>query len=162
MDFEAQLLVQNQRLLQHLNTSRLNKVEIRQLLTELLGQPLDETNQIDLPFYLDQGCRLKLGRHVAIQANVTLQAIGGLTIGDDVTIGAGVMCLTQMYQLNQQQQPQLTTAPIKIGQGVKLGSCSIIQAGTVIGANVIVQPGAVVSGIIPKQTVIAGNPARPI
>lgn len=47
-----------------------------------------------------------------------------------------------------------------IGNNVFIGMNSIILMGTKIGNNVIVGAGSVVSGVIPDNCVIAGNPAK--
>ena len=47
-----------------------------------------------------------------------------------------------------------------IGEDVFIGMNSIILMGTHIGNNVIVGAGSVVSGNIPDNCVVAGNPAR--
>ena len=47
-----------------------------------------------------------------------------------------------------------------IGNNVFVGMNAIILMGTKIGSNVIVGAGAVVSGNIPDNVVVAGNPAR--
>lgn len=48
----------------------------------------------------------------------------------------------------------------RIGNNVFLGVKSIVLMGTTIGNNVIVGAGSVVSGTIPSNVVVAGNPAR--
>lgn len=48
----------------------------------------------------------------------------------------------------------------KIGNNVFIGMRAIILMGTTIGDNVVVGAGAVVSGEIPSNVVVAGNPAR--
>lgn len=49
---------------------------------------------------------------------------------------------------------------VKIGDNVFLGMRSLILMNTIIGDNVVVGAGAVVSGNIPSNVVVAGNPAR--
>lgn len=49
-----------------------------------------------------------------------------------------------------------------IGDNVFIGMNSIILMGSSIGNNVIVGAGSVVSGKIPDNTVVAGNPAKVI
>lgn len=49
-----------------------------------------------------------------------------------------------------------------IGDNVFIGMNSIILMGSSIGNNVIVGAGSVVSGTIPDNTVVAGNPAKVI
>lgn len=48
----------------------------------------------------------------------------------------------------------------KVGDNVFVGMKSIILMGSQIGNNVIIGAGAVVSGNIPDNVVVAGNPAK--
>lgn len=50
----------------------------------------------------------------------------------------------------------------RIGNNVFIGMNAIILMGTTIGDNVIIGAGSVVSGNIPSNCVVAGNPARVI
>lgn len=87
-------------------------------------------------------------------------------IGSYVTITSHVLILAHDYSysvLNNvyNVMPQNSYNTI-IGNNVFLGQRSIILPGTQIGNNVIVGAGAVVHGIIPDNTVWAGNPAKQI
>jgi len=53
-------------------------------------------------------------------------------------------------------------APIKVGNNVFLGYGAIILPGVIIGDNVVVAAGAVVSKNMPANSVIGGVPARKI
>lgn len=89
-----------------------------------------------------------------------------LSIGEYCKITAGVTILTHDYSRSVLRRAygevvgegRRTT----IGNNVFIGMNSIILMGTHIGNNVIVGAGSVVSGNIPDNVVIAGNPARVI
>lgn len=49
---------------------------------------------------------------------------------------------------------------VVIGKKVYLGAGSIILPGTVIGENTIIGAGSIVKGILEKNSVYAGNPAK--
>lgn len=53
-----------------------------------------------------------------------------------------------------------TCRPTKIGNNVFIGMNSIVLMGSQIGNNVIIGAGSVVSGVIPDNCVVAGNPAK--
>ena len=63
---------------------------------------------------------------------------------------------------------ELATSPrspersIVIGPNAWIGARAILLGGTSIGEGAIVGAGAVVSGVVPAFTVVAGNPACPI
>lgn len=149
---EKQLMAQNQRLLQHLNTERHSQDETKQLLSEILGYKLANSSEIRLPFYTDYGRKIQIAKDVFINCNVTMSDIGGITIAKGVVIGPGVSLLTT--DCSQR------TAPITIEENVKIGGRAIILPGVTIGNNAVIQAGAVVTKRVLKNTVVAGNPAE--
>jgi len=50
----------------------------------------------------------------------------------------------------------------EIGENVWIGGNSVVLDGTTIGNNVIVASGSVVSGHIPDNVILQGNPAKEI
>jgi acetyltransferase-like isoleucine patch superfamily enzyme len=60
------------------------------------------------------------------------------------------------------QRPKVNSAPVIIGSHVWLGFNSIIMKGVTIGDCSIVASGSVVTKDVPANTLVAGNPARPI
>ena len=89
-----------------------------------------------------------------------------LTIGDYCKITKGTIILTHDYSrsvLRRAFGEVIGEAKnTVIGDNVFIGMNSIILMGTHIGNNVIIGAGSVVSGNIPDNAVIAGNPARVI
>ena len=53
-------------------------------------------------------------------------------------------------------------SPVEIGDNCFLGAGVIVLPGTRVGKNAIVGAGAVVTGEVPENSVVAGNPARTI
>lgn len=93
-DLRQKLIQQNQRLLQNLNTQRHCSCEIRQLISEIIGQKVPTSTEIHLPFYSDYGRNIKLGERVFINANVMMADLGGITIENDVLIGPGAYLIS--------------------------------------------------------------------
>lgn len=89
-----------------------------------------------------------------------------LKIGDYCKITKGTTILTHDYSrsvLRRVYGDVIGESGITIiGDNVFIGMNSIILMGAHIGSNVIVGAGSVVSGTIPDNCVIAGNPARVI
>ena len=87
-----------------------------------------------------------------------------LQIGKHCKITSGVVVLTHDYSrsvLRRVYGEVLGEAgKTVIGDNVFIGMNSIILMGSKIGSNVIVGAGSVVSGRIPDNVVVAGNPAR--
>jgi acetyltransferase-like isoleucine patch superfamily enzyme len=60
---------------------------------------------------------------------------------------------------NRSDRPPLMTAPVHIGDGVRIGTGAIILKGVHIGDHATVAPGAVVACSIPANSHAIGNPA---
>lgn len=60
-DIITQLIVQNQRLLQNLNTQRHCSCEVCQLVSEIIGREVPASTEIRVSFYSDYGRNIKLG-----------------------------------------------------------------------------------------------------
>lgn len=140
VNVDQRLLEQNQRLLQHLNTSCLNKRQVKQLLSEIFGHQLDDSNQFLLPFYSDYGRNIKLGKNVSVSCNVMMADKAGIKIGDNVEIGSGTSLLT----IDGEQ-----TGPIVIDSGVRIGGNVIVLPNVHIGAHAVVSAGSIVTHGIP-------------
>lgn len=142
------MLEQNQRLLRRLNTCCLNEREIKQLLSEILGYRLDGNTKFLLPFYSDYGRNIKIGKNVLINCNVMMADKGGITISNNVEIGAG--CSLLSVDGNQ-------IGPIKIDAGVKLGGNVTVLPNVHIGAQAIIGAGSIIAHNIPAEKIIAVN-----
>ena len=96
---------------------------------------------------------------------IDLQRPHMLSIGDHVLITRGVTILTHDYSravfYDLPAYGNVGEAGItRIGNNVFIGMNATILMGAQIGDNSIVGAGAVVSGVFPPDSVIAGNPAR--
>jgi acetyltransferase-like isoleucine patch superfamily enzyme len=101
-------------------------------------------------------CVIGRGSHVIAHQSVM--------IGADVFTGPYVYITDQNHGYADPAMPigrQLpVNAPVIIGAGSWLGTGSVILPGAQIGRNVVVAAGAVVRGVIPEHSVVAGVPAR--
>ena len=108
-----------------------------------------------------------MGRRCQVGSGCFLGAgEAGLTLGDDVLVSPNCTILTGTYQFDRleiplQEQGSVSKAT-RIGHRVWIGSNSVVLAGAEIGDDVIVSAGSVVSGRVPPNTVILGNPAKVI
>jgi acetyltransferase-like isoleucine patch superfamily enzyme len=108
-----------------------------------------------------------MGRRVQISSGCFIGAgSGGLTLGDDVLISPNCTIVTGNYIFDRLDVPlpeQGTSSKgVRIGHRVWLGSNSVVLDGAVIGDNVIVSAGSVVSGTVSPNTIVQGNPLRVI
>ncbi|GAQ00233.1 acetyltransferase [Companilactobacillus farciminis] len=152
---DERLVEQNQRLLQHLNTSRVCSQESNQLLSEILGYQLDSTDEIRLPFHTDYGRNIKFGKNIFINCDVTMVDIGKIIIEDYVIIGPNTTLLTTNYQTKNK-------APIVIKQKANIGANVTIMPGVTIGKEAVVLAGSVVTKNVLANTVVMGNPAQEV
>jgi acetyltransferase-like isoleucine patch superfamily enzyme len=115
--------------------------------------------KINGPFVMGRRCHISTGCFLGAGA-------AGLTLGDDVLVSPNCTILTGTYQFDRLDVPLPQQGTIskatRIGHRVWIGSNSVVLAGAEIGDNVIVSAGSVVSGRIPPNTIVLGNPAKVI
>lgn len=146
-------------------TFRLNSAyhtpdEVRALLSELFGKPVDSTLRVFPPFYTDFGKNIHIGKNVFINACCHFQDHGGVTLGDGCQIGHNVVFATLNHGINPEDRTSTYPAPIVLGKNVWVGSNSIILQGVHIGDNAVVAAGAAVTKDVPANTIVGGVPAK--
>lgn len=118
---------------------------------------------------IDNISRLEIGRNVTLNDKVYILCMGGVIIGDCVTLSHGCTILTS--GLETANYPEICMVRgrlhkykrVEIGNGVWLGARSIILPGVKIADKIIVGAGSVVTKNLEKEGwLYAGNPARPI
>ena len=116
------------------------------------------------------GCEIKenvfIGPFVEIQSNVTVGArsrvsshsfiCSGVSIGEDCFIAHGVMFTNDKFTEGREEWVERGT---QIGNRVRIGSNATILP-VIIGDDVIIGAGAVVTKNIPSGTIVKGNPAK--
>ena len=133
--------------------------ELRQLLSQLFGEPVDSTVMLFPPFYTDCGKNTHLGKNVFVNMGCKFQDQGGIFIGDGSLIGHNVVLATLNHALPAQERATLIPCPIHIGKNVWIGSNATVLAGVTIGDGAIVAAGAVVTKDVPENTIVGGVPA---
>jgi acetyltransferase-like isoleucine patch superfamily enzyme len=87
-------------------------------------------------------------------------------MGDDVLIGPNCAIMTGTYVFDQLdvplQEQGSVSKPVRIGRRAWIGANSVLLAGADVGDNVIVSAGSVVSGAVPANSIVLGNPAKVI
>ncbi len=116
--------------------------------------------------------KIEIGSRVIIRPGSMLGADpdpggAGITIEDDVLIGAGVHLYSANHRFDSLERPIIEQgfSPSKeviLRRGCWIGANSIILAGVEIGENAVVGAGSLVTKSIPPGVVAAGNPARVI
>jgi acetyltransferase-like isoleucine patch superfamily enzyme len=134
--------------------------EVRALLAQLTGKPVDDSVVVFPPFYSEFGKNLSFGRGVFINLGCRFQDTGGITIGDFTLIGHGSTLTTLNHHLDPNRRADMMPAPIRIGSKVWLGAAVTVVPGVTIGDGAIVGAGAVVTKDVPANAIVAGVPAK--
>jgi acetyltransferase-like isoleucine patch superfamily enzyme len=83
----------------------------------------------------------------------------GVTIEDGVFIGPHA-CFTNDKKPKASGDWQVV--PTLVKKGASIGANAVILSGVTIGENALVGAGSVVTKNVPPNTVVVGNPARPV
>ena len=89
---------------------------------------------------------------------------GKLTIGDRVSIAAGVIIILSSHSNFSDVSKHVTQRAdtVTIENDVWIGAGSVILNGVTIGKGSVIGCGSVVTRDVPPHTVVAGNPAKVI
>jgi acetyltransferase-like isoleucine patch superfamily enzyme len=83
----------------------------------------------------------------------------GVVIEDKVFLGPNVTFTNDKYPRVRGDWKLLNTV---VGEGASIGAHSVILPGVRIGRNAVVGAGSVVTTDVPDNTIVCGNPARPL
>ena len=136
--------------------------EIREIMSRLIGERVDNSFRLFPPFYTDFGKNIHIGKDVFINSGCHFQDQGGIKIGDGVFIGHNVVLATINHDLLPRNNRKNHYEPIEIGSHVWIGSNATILQGVTIGEWAVVAAGAVVTKDVPPFTVVGGVPSRVI
>jgi maltose O-acetyltransferase len=155
--------VRARNLCQELNATREAEQEKRRrILCELLGAGGDDV-WMQPPFCCDYGANIRLGTRCFFNFNCVVLDVCLVQIGDHVFFGPAVQIYTAMHPLNAEaRRTQEFGKPVAIGSDVWLGGGAIICPGVRIGSRSVIGAGSVVTRNIPDGVLAAGNPCRVI
>ena len=91
----------------------------------------------------------------------------GIEIGNDCLISPNVSIIGVNYRYDRldatfREQGLESKGPTRIGNNVWIGAGSIVLDHAEIGNGVIIAPNSVVSGPIPDNAIVQGNPAKTV
>ena len=108
--------------------------------------------------FVEIGRGVTIGDRCAIEAFVFIPP--GVTIEDEVFIGPHV-CFTN-DKIPKAVNPGWKIVPTLVKKGASIGAGSVIVCGVTIGEGAMVGAGSVVTKDVPSNTLVVGNPAKPV
>jgi acetyltransferase-like isoleucine patch superfamily enzyme len=108
--------------------------------------------------------QLSIGSNVSIHRGCYIDATGGVTIGDDVSVAHSTSILSFEHTWHDPSRPirdnPLSFAPVTVERDVWIGCGCRVLASVTIGTRSVIAAGAVVTKDIPAGSVAGGVPAR--
>lgn len=106
----------------------------------------------------------KIGKNCKIQSHTFI--CEGVTVEDDVFVGHNVTFINDKYprsvtpggKMQTEKDWKVTSTLVK--KGASIGSSATIMCGVTIGENALVGAGSVVLEDVPRDTIVAGCPAK--
>jgi maltose O-acetyltransferase len=149
-------------LCQDLNATRERDQEARRILMALFGKG-GESVWMQPPFFCDYGSNILLGERVFFNFNCVVLDVCEVKVGDFTLFGPAVQIYSATHPMNaEQRRKQEFAKPIEIGSDVWVGGGAIICPGVKIGSKSVIGAGSVVTRDIPEAVFAAGNPCRVI
>ncbi|WP_414572858.1 acyltransferase [Nostoc sp. CCY 9925] len=109
---------------------------------------------------------VSLGNKVYIGQDVMLDGRGGITIGDNTTLGFNVVILSANHDYQSNDLPYEHNVyihkPVVIGRNVWIGGNVLIIPGVSIGDGAIVAAGTVVTANVESLAIVGNQPMRTI
>lgn len=131
----------------------------QEIAKELFGD-FGEGSKVHTPFYCNLAKNIHIGKNVTIMPYFKCMSAGQVYMEDDVRIALDVKVITNNHDFYDRDI--LTVEAVRIGKNAWIGAGATILPGVTIGENAIVGAGSVVTKDVEANTIVAGNPAKPI
>lgn len=106
------------------------------------------------------GAVVRIGDDVQISYGAAIAAQAAIEIGSHTTFGPFVVIMDNDFHRVGNRNAAGEVAPVRIGSNVKVGARVTILRGSVIGDDVQIMSGSMVSGVVPDGATVGGVPAR--
>lgn len=115
---------------------------------------------ITAPFWCDYGCNIEIGENFYTNHNCIILDGAKVVFGDNVFIAPNCVFSTAGHPLDTEQRNKgLEYAyPITVGNNVWFGASVTVLPGVKIGSNTVIGAGSLVNRDIPDGVVAVGNP----
>jgi maltose O-acetyltransferase len=134
----------------------------RRILRELFGRG-GESVWMQPPFFCDYGSNILLGERVFFNFNCVVLDVCRVTVGDYTLFGPAVQIYTATHPLDAQLRRMLEFGkPVEVGSDVWVGGGAVLCPGVKVGSRSVIGAGSVVTRDVPEGVFAAGNPCRVI
>lgn len=135
--------------------------EQEQIIRQLFGKT-GKQFYVTAPFWCDYGSNIEIGENFYTNHNCVILDGAKVVFGDNVFIAPNCVFSTAGHPLDVEQRNQgLEYAyPITVGDNVWIGASVTVLPGVKIGSNSVIGAGSVVNRDIPEGVVAVGNPCR--
>jgi putative colanic acid biosynthesis acetyltransferase WcaF len=131
----------------------------RRSVLRLFGARIGEHVNIYPSAHLYMPWNVEIGDWTALGEDVLVYSLGKVTIGRSVTLSYRSHVCAGTHDLNDPALP-LLKPPVRIEEGVWIGTEAFIGPGVTVGHGAVVGARAVVVKDVAPLDVVAGNPAR--
>lgn len=131
----------------------------RKILLRKFGAKIGKRGRIKPYVRVTYPWKIEIGNDCWIGEEVWLDSVDFIKIGNNVCISQRAYLCTGNHNYNLLNF-DLITKPIIINDGCWVGACSIVSPGSELGVNSVVTIGSLIKGVIKKNSIYMGNPAK--
>lgn len=121
------------------------------------GREFTVGKNVDFDF---MGHLITLGERANIGNHAWIRGSGKVILGHDIMMGEFVVIYTQDHKIWGLGYDGYSAGDVVIGDNVWIGGRVTILKGVTIGDNAVIGAGSVVTKDVPRNGIVAGNPAR--
>ena len=142
------------------------QIGLRYALLKSIAKYVGSNVRISEDVYILNADNISFGSNVSIWPMTYIEGSGIVIIGNDVSIAHSVTIMSEEHKYEKRDVPikdqGKVFSPVIIEDNVWIGAKAIILSGVTIGAGSIVGAGAVVTKDVPRNSIVAGVPAKTI
>ena len=108
---------------------------------------------------------IHLGRRTSVGSNSVIVSTAGVEVGEAVLMAGNCYISAGVYRTDDLSRPVMdqeaySRGPIRIGDGVWIGTGAIILDSITVGKGAVIGAGALVNRNVPEGAIVAGVPAK--